>query len=677
LPLLGELLAEGTRAEKAAVLAALVCFANARAAAVLEGSGAPAGLEREWVDAYLACAHGMLAAGDRTGSERVFETVYESSERSLVRAAALIGLASAKRQDAVPMLVKALRAEDPGLRKTAARLLVEIPGEGVTLALARELGGLAPDTQVALLSTLAERGDRAAAEPVAQLVATGPEAVSIAALAALADVGTAESVPVLARAAGGSGEPSDVAAASLARLSAEGAEQQMLALVGTADPRTQAALIAVLTKRRSAEAVPVLLDLAVQADTRVRREACTALAELADAADLPRLLWVLERADDRRVRSAAANAVVAACRRFDDREEAVAVVLAALPGSDVPTAEALLGVLGRVGGETARAAVVAALDGELRDAAVRALCEWPDAGAADDLLGVARDAESAVHRVLALRAYVRVAGLPSDRPATETVRMLAEGMAAAERAEERRTVLSGIAQVPDSSALEYARGYAGDPELAAEAQSAVVRVALALSGARPAEAREALESVRDNAATLWLAEEAANALKAMAGCEDFITAWLAAGPYRREGTGGSGLFDVEFAPETGTDVAWRLCPGVTDPNRPWMVDLEHVFGGEDRAAYLRTRVFSPSQQNALLSIGSDDGIKAWLNGEQVLAVDKSRPLKRDEDQAEAVLREGWNDLLLKITQGGGDWAVCARFLAPDGQALEGLRASVE
>ena len=36
------------------------------------------------------------------------------------------------------------------------------------------------------------------------------------------------------------------------------------------------------------------------------------------------------------------------------------------------------------------------------------------------------------------------------------------------------------------------------------------------------------------------------------------------------------------------------------------------------------------------------------------------------------LKQGANTLLVKITQGGGEWSVCCRVRAPDGKGLEGI-----
>ena len=107
-------------------------------------------------------------------------------------------------------------------------------------------------------------------------------------------------------------------------------------------------------------------------------------------------------------------------------------------------------------------------------------------------------------------------------------------------------------------------------------------------------------------------------------------------------------------------------------NRPWVLDLGKLVGGSDRVAYLRSRVLSPKAQPARLEIGSDDGVKAWLNGEVVHANKTNRPVRPWEDKADVELKEGSNELLLKICQGSGGWGACARVIGRDGKDLSGL-----
>ncbi len=58
-----------------------------------------------------------------------------------------------------------------------------------------------------------------------------------------------------------------------------------------------------------------------------------------------------------------------------------------------------------------------------------------------------------------------------------------------------------------------------------------------------------------------------------------------------------------------------------------------------------------------LSMGSDDGLAVFAGGKRVFAHDVMRGLHPGEDEAEVPLATGRNELLFKVTQGGGDFAL--------------------
>ena len=92
--------------------------------------------------------------------------------------------------------------------------------------------------------------------------------------------------------------------------------------------------------------------------------------------------------------------------------------------------------------------------------------------------------------------------------------------------------------------------------------------------------------------------------------------------------------------------------------------------GDNRVAYLKTRITSGKDQDALLEMGSDDGNKVWLNGKAVHANNAIRPCTPGSDKARIKLKQGANDLLLKVTQGAGEWAACCRLRAANGQPMD-------
>jgi hypothetical protein len=74
-----------------------------------------------------------------------------------------------------------------------------------------------------------------------------------------------------------------------------------------------------------------------------------------------------------------------------------------------------------------------------------------------------------------------------------------------------------------------------------------------------------------------------------------------------------------------------------------------------------------------MEIGTDDGIKLWINGKLVHANNAIRGLTPRQDTAAATLEQGWNDFLAKITQHTMGCGACIRVLTPDGALIDDLR----
>jgi hypothetical protein len=105
------------------------------------------------------------------------------------------------------------------------------------------------------------------------------------------------------------------------------------------------------------------------------------------------------------------------------------------------------------------------------------------------------------------------------------------------------------------------------------------------------------------------------------------------------------------------------------------MDLLRAIGGEQRVAYARTWIYSPGEHPARLEMGTDDGVKVWLNGRLIHANNAVRALQPGSDKVDVTLRQGWNPLLLKITQNVMGWEFCVHLVAPDGTPIPGIRTS--
>jgi hypothetical protein len=95
------------------------------------------------------------------------------------------------------------------------------------------------------------------------------------------------------------------------------------------------------------------------------------------------------------------------------------------------------------------------------------------------------------------------------------------------------------------------------------------------------------------------------------------------------------------------------------------IDFGEIFGGDKKVAYAACYIESPETQECILSLGSDDGFKIWLNHKPVATKSIIRGCKPDSDQFPVTLKKGQNLLLVKIDQCSGGWKFTLRFLNKD------------
>lgn len=170
----------------------------------------------------------------------------------------------------------------------------------------------------------------------------------------------------------------------------------------------------------------------------------------------------------------------------------------------------------------------------------------------------------------------------------------------------------------------------------------------------------------------------------------FIRTWLVLGEFPNPDRK---ALDVDFLTEHGGEAKIRPTAGMTH-QRPdgsqavWtpytsdhdIVSFFRALPGRPTAnvaAYAFTTIARPAAGKVLLSLGSDDGVAVWLNGQRVHYNPASRGVTPDEDQLEVSLLAGANSLLVKVDQGAGEWGFVLRLLEPGAiQATPTLSASI-
>jgi len=447
---------------------------GAIAAAMTTGSAAA---RRIATDSYLLLADALADKGDKAAALGIYKTMLPGEGH--LKCAGLIGIGRAGGVAELPALFEALADRDIKVRGAGIEALTLMPGKPVADAIAAKARTAGPETKPSLLLALARRGDKGAGAIFLAAAEEADEAVKVEAVRGLGVVGGTTAVPVLLKVAATTGTPQQAARESLQRIEAAGVDRALLAAMNEKDPAIRTEVIRALAARLVTTATPALLKAAQDTDGGVRNEALKALGAVAGTDSLPAVAALLLKAPDDGSRNEAASALARIAGREADPEKPAGPILKALASADGPAKLSLLGVAGRVGGRKLLGAVRAAVkdkDPKVQDAAVRALADWPDAAAADDLLGVAKSAPNETLQVIAIRGFIRVVRMRSDRPAADSAKMLAAGLAAAKRPEEKKQALGALGEVRDILALQAVVPCMADNALKEEAARAAVRI---------------------------------------------------------------------------------------------------------------------------------------------------------------------------------------------------------
>jgi len=88
---------------------------------------------------------------------------------------------------------------------------------------------------------------------------------------------------------------------------------------------------------------------------------------------------------------------------------------------------------------------------------------------------------------------------------------------------------------------------------------------------------------------------------------------------------------------------------------------------EQAVAYGLTYLYSPEPRQVTLLVGSDDGVKLWVNDTLVQTNPAYRGAYPDQDRVNVNLKAGWNKVLIKVLQGSGGWGFYLRIPDPKGE----------
>lgn len=135
-----------------------------------------------------------------------------------------------------------------------------------------------------------------------------------------------------------------------------------------------------------------------------------------------------------------------------------------------------------------------------------------------------------------------------------------------------------------------------------------------------------------------------------------IGPWYRSGPYLAKE--GSVAYITAYEPESGVDLAATYEDGRAKwvEVKPGLPDGQlNPLSGEIAATYLYRVINAPTARNMDLSLGSNDAVKLWVNGNVVLDQNVQRGAAADQDKVNVALQQGENRILMKVVNYGADY----------------------
>jgi HEAT repeat protein len=395
---------------------------------------------------------------------------YQNDDNHGIRIAVFIGMAQVAPEKALPGVIDALDSDDPAMRNAAIGLLASLPEKPLIDA----LPDCFPEKQVLLIETFASRKTVQAEAAVLALTESDHEAVRDEAFQALERIGGAASVPKLVN----SMQSNATAYDTLCALKAGEADDALVEVLGaTADDRQKAKLVECLAARRNSEVLPVFVELAKEEWSRSSAAAISGLANLVSEDDFNVYVDILFEAGNTKQILATEQSIAAAAQRLADTEACAQPLAAAYPKAKGEAQYAIIRALGSIGGETAREILMKGLtspDAGTKDAAVRGLCNWPNAKVADALMDLAKNSDNEKNQVLALRGYIRLAnGLDEERDVMPMCRQVVE---VTDRPDVLKSVIACAKRFKSMDTVDFLTPMLENPAVANEAGWAIYEI---------------------------------------------------------------------------------------------------------------------------------------------------------------------------------------------------------
>ncbi|MDO4586229.1 MAG: HEAT repeat domain-containing protein [Planctomycetia bacterium] len=433
---------------------------------------------------FIKIARSLAESGQLDESLKLFnELASKSSKRGTRRAAFQQILAFSDETTKKQLIYDWFFENDEEKNVIAAAHLNELTSSNLD-QLYNEYDKMGQDAKLIILEVLAEQKGDEMLQNALKAVKSDDLSLRLTAIRTLGRLGDISVVPVLIEQLNSNDDIQNATREALQTFPKDVLSPMLIEKLPQTD--LQQGVISCLAELKCYEAIDPLIQLAKTENGTSFTNAINALTKICDpdSYDIPRLLELYLSSQKGKQRESMERMIVTVCEKNPNAEERVDVIISSLDKREGGLNSALtdiLPLLGKLGNKRVYEDFVkpnlTSDQPALQTAAFRAFCNWPNVDYIDDLWLNAQNNNSDVFQQWALRAFIRLVTLKSDRPESETLEMLKNAMNVAKNRDDKRLCLQRTSVVRTIEAVEWISTFLDNPDFVETAANTIVELA--------------------------------------------------------------------------------------------------------------------------------------------------------------------------------------------------------
>ena len=269
-------------------------------------------------------------------------------------------------------------------------------------------------------------------------------------------------------------------------------------VIGSADEKTQLALLDVLSKRSNPNSAAQIFSLLNSSDSTVKAAAYTALPNVVNDNDFDKIIEVLGKADAKDV-NAAQQAAIVALQNNADKANILKRLSANISRSLAPSSARYFPIFAGEGSDESLKTITNYIgqDNPLRADAIKALASWSNTSSLDALTALLRTEKDATLFSTVFDGFIRQLNASKVNNDQKTI-LLKDAFEYAQNTRQKNTALGSLRATGTYSALAFASRFLEDKDLKGTATDVVMNITADNKSFIGTDVRQWLEKAQNN-----------------------------------------------------------------------------------------------------------------------------------------------------------------------------------